>query len=156
MRYFIAIVVGGLFLASCKKDKYTTAPQITYKSIQNNVQNSSTPVSDGANAKIIFSVTDGEGDLGLKSGKDTAYIFIKSLLTNDVDSVLFPDLSSVSKKDFKATVTFGLTNNVLKCRPVPGNLTHVDTIYYEVYVRDFAKNKSNVIRTGDPVFYTCQ
>lgn len=158
MRYFIAIVMVGLFFASCKKDKYTTAPQITYKSIVNNVQNSSTPITDGGNAKISFSVTDGEGDLGLKPGKDTAYIFVKSLLTNDVDSVLFPDLSSISKKDFKATVTFGLTNNVLKCRSLPGTPApvHVDTIYYEIYVRDFDKNKSNVIRTADPVFYTCQ
>ncbi len=28
----------------------------------------------------------------------------------------------------------------------------VDTLYFEVYVTDFAKNKSNVIKTDKPVY----
>jgi len=156
MRYFIAIVAGGLLLASCKKDKYTTIPQITYKSIVNNAVDQSIPVSQGGETKISFSLTDAEGDLGFDEGKDTSYIYIKSLLTNDQDSVLFPDLTAISKKDFKATVTFALPSSILKCRTLPGNISHIDTIYYEVYVKDFEKNKSNVIRTGDPVFFRCQ
>lgn len=33
------------------------------------------------------------------------------------------------------------------------NATKKDTIYYKVYVKDFAKNKSNEIQTGKPIYY---
>jgi hypothetical protein len=35
---------------------------------------------------------------------------------------------------------------------VPNN-SKKDTIYYEIYIKDFAKNKSNVIRSDKPVYY---
>ena len=59
------------------------------------------------------------------------------------------------KSNFKADVDF-VTSKVFKCKSLPGFPLHTDTLYFQVYVKDFAKNKSNVIITGDPVYYTCR
>ena len=151
MRSIIMVVLLSVFFSACKKDKYTTAPQINYKSVSpqfiNNDINSVVPV-------ITFRVTDSEGDLGITS-KDTAFIFLKNLLTGKSDSLPFPDLKDISKSDFKADVLASI-GSVLECKPVAGGLLHVDTLFYEIYIKDFAKNKSNTIVSGDPVFYECQ
>jgi hypothetical protein len=154
MRYFVAVAALTLIFISCKKDKYTTAPQITYKSVSPNAVD--VTILNGAAARVNFEITDGEGDLGFSQGKDTAFIYMKNLLTNLEDSIIFPDLRSISKSDFKATVSASL-EKVTKCRSLPGNPPplHTDTIYYEIYVKDFAKNKSNVITTAEPVFFRC-
>ncbi|MFC4261889.1 hypothetical protein ACFOWM_03285 [Ferruginibacter yonginensis] len=153
MKYItVAVMVVAIFF-SCKKDKFTTAPQITYKSLTSNFVDASDPTA--VFPSVNFELTDAEGDVGYNDGKDTAWVYIKSLLTNDIDSAIFPVLSSATRKDFKVTVTASL-EKATKCRPVPGNAIHVDTIYYEIYVKDFAKNKSNVIKTGEPVLFRCQ
>ena len=131
-----------LVFSACKKDKFTTAPQISYKSI------SPIDISFSTNAIPIltFSITDAEGDLD-----NTAYIYITNKLTNRFDSLPFPIIQSSSKKDFKADVEVEL-NLGHNCTPV-SNVT--DSIYYEIYVKDAAKNKSNIITTTDPVLYRC-
>ncbi len=151
MRKIMVFAAACLFLAACKKDKFTTAPQIKYKSI------SPTSVSSGvvgaAPPVLTLSITDSEGDLGRKAGKDTSWIYIKSLLNNKLDSFLFPDIELAGKKNFQADV---LVNLPLYCKPRPGGVRHVDTLFYDVYVKDFAENKSNTIRTENGVLFTCQ
>ena len=64
---------------------------------------------------------------------------------------MLPDLSTVAGKNFQANIEITLRSSIIlegSSRPSP----KTDTIYYEVYMKDFAKNKSNVIRTNDPVF----
>ena len=151
MRYTLILTIAILFFTACKKDKYTTAPQIKFKSI------SPTDVVGGigvAAPVLTISIADAEGDIG-NNGNDTAYLYIKSLLTNDFDSLAFPDLQNASVKNFKADVEFS-TAGVFKCKPIPGGGIHKDTLYFEVYVKDFAKNKSNVVTTEYPVYFTCQ
>lgn len=154
MRYFIAIAAVAFLFVSCKKDKYTTAPQIEYVSVDPNFVDGTIPLNSNefTSAKVNFSITDGEGDLGFK-GKDTSFIFIKNLLTGKADSVIFPDLTAVKKKDFKAVVSSSLAKVIEKRTNPNPNVAKTDTIFFEVYVKDFAKNKSNVIRTADPVFF---
>jgi hypothetical protein len=95
-------------------------------------------------------VTDGNGDLGFNEGKDTSMIFVKNITTARLDSFILPDLSSVAGKNFEADIEVSLFNVLgASTRPRP----KVDTLYFEVYVTDFAKNKSNVIVSGDPLFY---
>ncbi len=136
-------------LSACKKDKFTTAPQISFKSISPNVVDniSTTPI-------LTIHVTDAEGDLGLV-GKDTAFIYMKNLLTNTFDSVRFPNLQAVAKSNFKADVDIDIAK-VLRCKSLPNGALHTDTLYFQVYIKDFAKNKSNVIVTDDPVYYICR
>jgi len=151
MRYLFLIVLALVVFTSCKKDKFTTAPQIKYKSLSHNAVDldptSAVPV-------VTLHITDAEGDLGI-NGNDVAWIYMKNLLTNTFDSVPFPDLQSAAKKNFEADIDITI-DKVLKCKPLPGGALHTDTLYFEFYVTDFAKNKSNVVTTPDAVYFTCQ
>ena len=151
MRYVILFASVLIFCASCKKDKFTTAPQIKYKSLSHNLVDLS-PTS--AVPVFTLHITDAEGDLGI-NGNDVAWVYMKNLLTNKFDSVPFPDLQAAAKKNFEADIDVTI-DKVLDCRPVPGNLLHTDTLYFEFYVKDFAKNKSNVITTPEPVYFICR
>ena len=151
MRYTLVITIIILIFAACKKDKFTTVPQIKFESLSHNAVDLS-PTS--AVPVITISITDAEGDLGITS-KDTAFIYMKNLLTNTFDSLPFPDLQTAGKSNFKADVDITISK-VLKCRPIPGGGLHTDTLYFQIYVKDFAKNKSNVITTPDPVYFTCR
>jgi hypothetical protein len=54
----------------------------------------------------------------------------------------------------KAEVTISLFNALDCVTPGPPR-PRTDTVFYEVYVRDAKKNKSNVITTVDALFYRC-
>ncbi|MBP9097996.1 MAG: hypothetical protein KBF74_04210 [Ferruginibacter sp.] len=150
------LLISLLFIFSaCKKDKFTTQPQIEYKSVDPNY----TSIDLGAVIPdITFKVTDLEGDLGLKAGSDTAFIYLDNRLTgvnHKFDSLPFPDLKLSAGKRFEGEVKVSI-NKVLRCIPLPNGAQHIDTLYFDIYVKDFAKNKSNVITTGDPIFFNCR
>lgn len=151
MRTTFILAVFILILSACKKDKYTTEPQIKYKSVNPNF----TSIAVGAEIPAItISITDSEGDLGL-TASDTSYIYLKNNLTGKSDSMAFPDLGTAAKSNFKGDVVVSISK-VLDCKPLPSGALHIDTLYFDIYVKDFAKNKSNVITTGDPVFFNCR
>jgi hypothetical protein len=142
MRYTLLIAILAFGLLSCNKDKYTTAPQIKFKEFSPNVWRgglSQVPV-------MVLSVTDSEGDLGFLAGKDTAFIYIQDPRTTDLDSIPMTDISSATGKNFEAELRVNL-------KAIFAPLQTPDTIYYDVYIKDFAKNKSNVIRTDQPAYY---
>jgi len=147
------VLIAGLILifSGCKKDKYTTAPQITYKKIDPNALRSDLSTDQQQSPILTIGITDLEGDFGFDEGKDTSYVYIKNLLSGRFDSVYFPSaVNSATGKNFEAEVKISLVNFVQPSgRPAP----KVDTTYFEVYVTDYAKNKSNVIVTKDPLFY---
>ncbi|MBL7703015.1 MAG: hypothetical protein JNM14_12245 [Ferruginibacter sp.] len=151
MRYSSLFFIAILFLTACNKDKYTTAPQIEYKSISPNASLSTNNNCNIPDKPVLtIHVTDAEGDLGFISNKDTAYVFVKNLVTNKLDSIRFTDIGSAAVKNFSGDVEVSLCR-FLSGIPGPGPKT--DTLYFEVYVRDFAKNVSNTITTKDPVYY---
>ena len=102
---------------------------------------------------MVLEITDAEGDLGNISATEISKVYIKNTLTNKEDSIDFPDLRSVSKSNFKANIEIGLFS-VMGGRSLPFNQRpYQDTLHFEVYVKDFAKNKSNVILTDKPFIY---
>lgn len=150
MRYSLLFTIAIFLFTACKKDKFTTAPQIDYKSISPKAINNTT-----TSLILTIGITDAEGDIGIGS-TDTAFVYLKNLLTNDIDSLAFPPLQTATKSNFQAEVDINVANaRVLNCHPIPGGGLHIDTLYFEVYVKDFAKNKSNVIVTAEPVYYQC-
>ena len=155
MRYTLLIAIVILGLAACKKDKFTTAPQISYKSLKPNAISSHlsfVPPLGQQPPIITIHVTDAEGDIGFKDFSDSAYIYVKNLLANTRDSFKFPDLSGATGKFFECDVDIKLNAApLIKGGPRPPPKT--DTLYFEIYVKDFAKNKSNTIVTGDPLFF---
>ena len=150
MRNTIIILLISLMAVSCGKDKYTTNPQISYKSVDPNSIRSDLPFQ--TIPKLTIKVTDSEGDLGIIPSKDTAFVYIKTIvngvINNKLDSFPMPDIKSYTTKNFQGEILieppFPRSN-----RPSP----KTDTLYYEIFVKDFAKNKSNVITTKDPVLY---
>jgi hypothetical protein len=152
MRYSLLFAIAILFFTACKKDKYTTAPQITFKSFRpaegsNYSQAGDPPV-------MVLEITDAEGDLGFISSTEQSKVYVKNTLTGKVDSsFVFPDLRSISKSNFKANIEVGLFG-VMGGRPFPTvPRPYQDTLHFEVYVTDFAKNKSNVILTDKDFIY---
>ena len=150
MRYLIIIVVAALFITACKKDKFTTVPQISFKSFTPNVWfiNSTSQTGPMLNIKL----TDAEGDFGFSDNKDTSYVYVKNLTIPpfNIDSLKFPDLGSAAKKNFDVEVSVDLKGG-LGILQGSGISHKTDTVFYEIYVKDFAKNKSNVIKS-DPFY----
>ncbi len=147
MRFLFFICIMLFAFAGCKKDKFTTAPQIVFKEFKPNQGNNRDAISN--QPYIVFEITDGEGDLDT----DSAKIFVRNTLTNKIDSNLrFPNLGSAAGKNFKGDVQVGLFT-VLGGRDLPSTQRpFVDTLAFEVYVVDKAKNKSNVI-LAQPFYY---
>ena len=150
MRYTLLFTIAIFVFTACKKDKYTAVPQIEFKSLSPNTAFSNVGCAFQNIPVLTIHVTDAEGDLGFKNGKDTAYVFVKNLLNNRLDSVMLPDILSASVKNFSADIDISLCNFLAASnRPRP----KTDTLYFDVYIRDFAKNVSNTIRTTSPVYY---
>jgi hypothetical protein len=154
----ITIILGCLilFFAACKKDKYTTEPQIRFKSISPDVSGSYllSPQRDQA-PKLTLEITDAEGDVGFIGGSDTSRIYFKNIKTGDKDSFDFPDIQTAASKNFKADVVINLFD-AIGCENSGPPRPRVDTIAFEIYVTDFEKHKSNVIVTNDhPIYYQC-
>jgi hypothetical protein len=147
MRYTLLMAMIVFFFAGCKKDKFTTAPQITFKSVSPDTWVRGT-VADEFFPVLTINVTDAEGDLGFIAGSDTSFVYITNLRTNKFDSLRLPNISQVAGKNFQGDVAINMKNFL----SVP-DFTKKDTIYFNVYIKDFAKNKSNVILTGKPVYY---
>ena len=157
MKYlFFAIIMVAVFY-SCKKSDGNAAPVVKFKKITSPFLSSNLtgfPV-------LTLEVLDADGDYGFTPGKDTSYIYIKnvSYAPFKLDSFPFPsNLSGANIVNTKVLADINLKNGVngagsgiltFSTRPNP----KTDTLYFEVYMKDFKKNKSNVIRTDDPLLY---
>lgn len=151
MRNTIIIFAISFFAVSCGKDKYTSAPQIKFKSVDPNTVRSGVRIDDPNIPKITINVTDAEGDFG-----DTAYVYVRRILNGRLhyktDSFPMPNINPIRTKNFQADIRINgfdvlLGDSLRTRRP------KVDTLNFEIYIKDFAKNKSNVIRTDKPLFY---
>ncbi|MEO6127135.1 MAG: hypothetical protein ABIP30_02210 [Ferruginibacter sp.] len=153
------LYVTSIFLvifSSCSKDKFTTAPQIKFKSIVPNYFYDGTLSTDATALPVIhFQLTDTEGDIGINDTSHSSYVYIRNITTNanELDSIKFPDLSKINHKNLNADIAISLFDQQgLLQVPDPVTRPHTDTLYFEVYVKDFANNKSNVVTMG-PLYY---
>jgi hypothetical protein len=150
MRYAILITIISIFFVGCKKDNVDNAPQITFESIVPNSAFSNIPISEQQIPILTIHVKENGWNLGFVAGQDTSYVFVTNILTGRQDSLLFPDVSSAATNNFDADVQVSLAT-VLGGSGGPGPKT--DTLYFKVYVRDFAKHASDTITTPVPVYY---
>jgi hypothetical protein len=154
MKSLLTIIALVLILSSCGKDRFTSEPQIEFNSIKPNTYIAGSFVSDVKGPILSIQLKDAEGDFGFSDGNDTSYVYIKniSIAPFRFDSIKFPS-TLIRKSNLNAAVEVDLAipngllgNSGLRPRP------YTDTAFFEIYVKDFAKNKSNVIITTDPVF----
>lgn len=154
MKNILTLIIVSILVSSCDKDKFTTAPQIRFISISPNfVESSITSQSPGV-PRLTIEVTDAEGDLGGQDVTDSSMVYLRNLKSNNIDSFRFPDLTRAQQNNFKAEVSISLFDALECVSPGPPR-PRTDTLFYEVYVQDAKKNKSNVITTTDPLFYRC-
>jgi hypothetical protein len=149
MRYIILFIIGSISLFACKKNNGNTAPVIKFKSITPSfLANNTNP----ANVPILtIELKDAEGDIGFNETKDTSYVYIKNLNVPPfvTDSFKFPSsISTAVHSNFKADIDIDISKKLISSSTLP----HVDTLYFEVFVKDFGKNKSNVIKTDKPLY----
>jgi hypothetical protein len=151
MRNTIIILVICLIAASCGKDKFTSAPQLKFKSVSPNTIRSDAFPDDPNMPYINMKVTDKEGDFG-----DTAYVHVKTFINGVphylLHSFKMPDISTIAEKNFEADIRIN-SHDLLRGDSTRTQRPRVDTLTFEIYLEDFAKNKSNVIVTTDPLFY---
>ncbi len=158
MKYFVAIIGIAALLSACGKDKFTTDPQITFNSIKPNNYAAGTNISVPG-PKLSIQLKDLEGDFRFEGGVDTSYVYVKNVTVAPftVDSFPFPASTNIKRNNLNAEVVVDLKEGrVLYGSSTPPRLPYVDTLYFDVYVQDIGKHKSNVIRTSDPVFYLTQ
>lgn len=156
MRIVLSMILAALLFSACKKNKFTTVPQIKFKSLKPETAPFNLPITSNPDSmpKLTVSITDLEGDIGFRAGVDTSRVYIKNLINNKVDSFFLPDINSAGVKNFEADLTVNLQSS-LACKKNTPRPYSIDSNYYEVYVVDFAKNKSNVIKTEKPVLVRC-
>lgn len=131
MRYTLLIAIAALFFIGCSKDN--PAPEIRFKSFDPNTYYRSMPLS---NPQMTLELKDGDGDLG-----DSSFLYILNLRTTDFDSIALPDLGVAAVKNFKGDVLVNMQQYIRFINPV-------DTLVFELYLKDNARIKSNVVRTG--------
>jgi hypothetical protein len=164
MRYLIIVLLSTTIFFSCKKSDGNSAPKVKFKSITPEL--STTSAANGILPILTLEVSDDDGDLGFNEGKDTSYIYVKNLTVAPfkMDSFKFPSqLSQLPKSTFKTyqNVDVDLNGNKVlssgRSLAYPSsvliNTPRRDSAFYEVYVKDFAKNKSEVIRTDKPLVF---
>ena len=142
------IITCVLFL-SCKKEDFNTVPHIEFLSITPSTWYSDDPSLTGP--QLSFKLTDAEGDFGFQ---DTSISFVYIRLENDTlnppDSLAFPDLPISNKSNLSVEVSVDIVS-VLPPPNFPRPFT--DTLYFEVFVKDFAGHKSNVIKSTSPFYF---
>ncbi len=145
----ILFIVICFVVISCKKENYTTQPQISFLSITPSTWYSDNPSLTGP--QLSFKLTDAEGDFGFQ---DTSISFVYIRLENDTlnppDSLAFPNLPIPNKSNLNVEVSVDIAT-ALPPPHFPRPFT--DSLYFELYVKDFAGNKSNVIKSTTPFYF---
>jgi hypothetical protein len=157
MRYLVISFLVVVVLISCKKSDGNSAPKIKFKSILETYA-SNIPITGQPLPILTIQVSDDDGDLGFNDGIDTSYIYIKNVTVTPfrIDSFKFPkELSTLPKTSFRSYVDVDIdiskSSAPLIYKPTGNNRR--DSLYYEIYIKDFKKNKSNVIKTDKPLVY---
>ena len=149
MRTILFFLLISFFLISCSKDKFTSEPIIRYLSITPNSWSSDNTSINGPLLK--FQLTDLEGDFGFQD-TSVSFVYVRNVADSlsPFDSIPFPPIDIADKKNMNVEVSVDL-GNILP----PPNPTrpYTDTLFFEVYVRDFANHKSNVIVSGNPLYF---
>lgn len=143
------ILLVSVALISCGKDRFTTEPQIRFISITPNSWSSDNTSLIGP--KLRFQLTDREGDFGWKvDAPSYVYIRLSRDTTEPYDSLRFPTMQLADPSNLDAEVEVDITNAL---PPPHFPRPFMDTLYFDVYVKDRANHVSNIIRTPEPFFY---
>lgn len=145
MRNTIIIAIVSLLYLGCKKETFSTAPTLTYKSVN------TTQLYPNQVIEFSLSFTDAEGDV-----IDTMYIQKVSLncaASNFFDRSRIPTFPTTKNLsgDLRVSYSNGINN--------PGYITiasrcdYNDTCYFRFMLKDQQNNKSDTVKSDIIVIY---
>ena len=145
IRTLIVILVLGLVIAACNKDKFQTKPTLELKSMNGNV------IPVGSSLLVEFEFTDKEGDVN-----DT--LFVKKVRLNKLKVPTIRDSFGLPVPDFpkntKGTIQVLMDNAFYLASaanppkdPVSGK-NQSDTLILKFTLKDRANNVSDTVTTG--------
>lgn len=150
--YIILLALLTFIFASCEKKGPSSSdkiPHISDLKISTDVVRQNNPDDT---LLITFSVTDGDGDIG--SSADSAGIYLQDDWGSNANQFYFPDIPRDvvdPEKGIIATCTVKVPST-LHFIIRPGNPPPTkDSVKFDVYVRDDARNESNHLTT--PMIY---
>lgn len=143
----LAAIAGmSILMAGCSKDKYTTKPQLTFKSVKNYT------VERGGLIHITIGFTDKEGDIS-----DTLYIQNRTAAcpASDFQSPAaypIPDFPTSSNLSGNIDIIYENgsvdTQNALYSA---NSCEKPDTTFFYFWIKDKANNVSDTVRTDKPL-----
>ncbi len=141
MRNPILFSIIILFLFSCNKDKYTTIPQLKYKSVNTKA------LHRGQILQFTLSFTDAEGDL-------TDSIFVQKIVKpcsagngSFTQRYKIPQFPSGKNQSGDIVVTYSYNDVNPLCTP------RNDTAVFKFVLRDKALNKSDTAVSDQIIIY---
>lgn len=138
-KILILLAMPVMFYA-CKKDTYTTKPQISIKSIN------STTLSQGSLLLFEINFTDAEGDI-----QDTLWVQKISRVCPGTPGAQFisknkvPDFTPTSNLKGIIEIGYAYNTNIPGYSSISGCGLKTDTTYFKFWLRDKAKNTSDTI-----------
>ena len=139
---FIPIFVLAFLLFSCGKDKFTTKPQLKYKSA------SATTISGSQTLTIKFDLTDKEGDFTSLLGMKKTVAGCPTSNFIDSSSFVIPDEFIKTKGDHgEVNVILDRGKRGSNSCLLPGGAIRPDTTIFSFWTRDKAGNVSDTART---------
>lgn len=141
MRNTIIIAIISLLLIACKKDKFSTAPQIKYKSVNTTVLDKFQVLS------FTLSFTDLEGDV------DSIYlekVTPNCMGSNFKDSLRLPVFPSAKKQEGEIFVSYGYRADGYPSIQEPVCAFN-DTCYFRFSLKDSKGNRSDTTQSDNIV-----
>ncbi len=152
-------VLVGAFAACINPPDYPIQPEIKFLGLsKNTMRQGELGIEDFL--YLSFSYTDGDGDLGgLGPGKDSINIFLTDKRTNQLSERFqipyVPEQGAGNgiSGDIRLLLLTTCCNVLPHCKP--STTKPIDTLIYEIYIKDRAGHESNKILTA-PIYLQCK
>lgn len=160
--FFLIILISAILFGCPNPQKYSEIPEINFRQIV--LKDSVDGLGNNIKLlKLIFGITDGDGNIGLRESDSTGIFHRDSLYTNDLFTELFEVINgdtvradSSVQRNFRIpyvvpdgqnkTLIAEIIIDIDFSYSLAGELPY-DSIYYKFFVVDRDINKSNVEQT---------
>ena len=139
MRNTIILAIVSFIFFGCTKETYTTAPVLTYKSVN------TTKLLVDQVLKFNLEFSDAEGDV-----IDTMFVQKVSLncaASNFFDRYPMPDFPTTKNLSGEILVSYANGINTPGYITVASRCTYNDTCYFRFMLKDLAGNKSDTVKS---------
>jgi hypothetical protein len=159
IKYFLIVSTIFAFTTCIKPPNYPLEPQIEFIGLSKNAMRQGQLGTEDS-LFLYFSFTDGDGDLGgIGKDKDSLNIFFTDKRNNQpteryrIPFVPEQGAGNGISGEIRVLLFTTCCNVLPPCEP--STKKPIDTLVYELYIKDRAGNKSNTIQTA-PIFLQCK